>query len=218
MKPRSIYEIVLKNARLINMKFSRNYIQESIEILKALDLAQIEKLVVELSELKNRKGRLFILGVGGSAGHATHAVNDFRKICEIEAYAPTDNVAELTARINDEGWETVFINWLKISRIDADDAVFVFSVGGGNRQENISVNLIHAINYAKDVGARVLGIVGRDGGYTASEGDTVLVIPPLVFERVTPHTEGLCAVVWHLLVSHPILNIQKTKWESVEVK
>ncbi len=218
MKQRSIFEIVLKNARFVNMNFSRNYIQESIKILKALDLAQIEKLVVELSELKNRKGRLFILGVGGSAGHAAHAVNDFRKICEIEAYAPTDSVAELTARINDEGWETVFINWLKISRIDADDAVFVFSVGGGNRQENISVNLIHAINYAKDVGARVLGIVGRDGGYTASEGDAVLVIPPLVFERVTPHTEGLCAVVWHLLVSHPILNIQKTKWESVEVK
>lgn len=198
------------------MSFAEKYIHESIEILKSIDSTQIEKLVAELSQLKNRNGRLFILGVGGSASHANHAVNDFRKICEIEAYAPTDNVAELTARINDEGWETVFVSWLKTSRIDADDAVLIFSVGGGNKQENISVNLIHAINYAKEVGSRVFGIVGRDGGYTASKGDAVLVIPPLVSERVTPHTEGLCAVGWHLVVSHPALSIQKTKWESLE--
>src|SRR6185312_722487 len=167
-----------------------------------------------LAALRERGGRLFFLGVGGSAGNCSHAVNDFRKLAGIEAYAPTDNVSELTARTNDEGWETVFSEWLKISRLNSKDAVFVMSVGGGNLEKNISPNLVRALQHAKEVGATVLGIVGRDGGYTGTVGDVVVVVPTVNPETITPHTEAFQAVVWHLLVSHPSLKAKQTKWES----
>jgi D-sedoheptulose 7-phosphate isomerase len=171
-------------------------------------------MVQELVALRERGGRLFFLGVGGSAGNCSHAVNDFRKIVGIEAYAPTDNVSELTARTNDEGWHTIFREWLAISRLDADDAVFVFSVGGGNLEKNISPNLVGALQLAKEVGARILGVVGRDGGYTAKVGDVVVIVPTVNPDNVTPHSEAFQAVVWHLLVSHPALKARRTKWES----
>lgn len=195
--------------------FSQAYVDETVEILGRLDLAAVESVASSLADTRARGGRLFVLGVGGSAGHAGHAVNDFRKICGLEAYAPTDNVAELTARINDDGWDTAFSEWLKGSRLGPDDAVLVFSVGGGNREKNVSVNLVRAIEHATDVGATVLGIVGRDGGFTATSASACVVIPPMFEDRITPHTEGLCAVVWHLLVSHPLLAQSTTKWESV---
>lgn len=195
--------------------FTSNFLDETVSIVRQLDGDAIERLATGLGAVRNSGGRLFILGVGGSAGHAGHAVNDFRKICHLESYAPTDNVAELTARVNDDGWETSFSEWLKGSRIGAGDAVLVFSVGGGNREANVSVNLVRAIEVAVDVGAKVFGIVGRDGGFTAKSADACVVIPALYSDRVTPHTEGLCAVVWHLLVSHPALQLEGTKWESV---
>lgn len=195
--------------------FSQSYVDETIEILGRLDLAAVEAVAASLAGVRAAGGRLFVLGVGGSAGHAGHAVNDFRKICGLEAYAPTDNVAELTARINDDGWDTAFSEWLKGSRLGPDDAILVFSVGGGNREKNVSVNLVRAIEHATDVGATVLGIVGRDGGFTATSATACVVIPPMFDDRITPHTEGLCAVVWHLLVSHPLLAQSTTKWESV---
>lgn len=194
--------------------FAQRFLDESVAILRAINPAQLEALVNELEALRERGGRLFVLGVGGSAGHASHAVNDFRKLCGIEAYAPTDNVSELTARINDEGWESCFAAWLQVSRLRKEDALLIFSVGGGSRERGISVNLIAAAELARERGARVLGIVGRDGGYTARIGDAVVLIPPLSAERVTPHTEGLAAVVWHLLVSHPRLQRTATKWEG----
>jgi D-sedoheptulose 7-phosphate isomerase len=196
------------------MTFTSTYLAETSEILAAVDVSQIEGCVDGLAKVRARGGRLFILGVGGSAGHAGHAVNDFRKLCEFEAYAPTDNVSELTARVNDEGWETTFAAWLTGSRITDVDGVLVFSVGGGDEARNISPNLVRALELARSVGAAIFGIVGRDGGYTARVADAVIVIPPLVPERVTPHTEGLCAVVWHLLVSHPALARRPTRWES----
>lgn len=183
-----------------------------------MDTNQIEKIAAIVSKLRENDGRLFILGVGGSAGHAGHAVNDFRKICGVQAYAPTDNVSELTARANDEGWDTIFSEWLKVSKISSYDALLIFSVGGGNVDKNVSPNLVKAIDLATSVGAKVCGIVGRDGGYTAQKGDAVVVIPPLFESRITPHTEGLCAVVWHLLVSHPLLQLNTTMWESVANK
>jgi D-sedoheptulose 7-phosphate isomerase len=195
--------------------FSKRYLDEGIELLRRLDVASIEALADGLAGVRARGGRLFILGVGGSAGHAGHAVNDFRKICGIESYAPTDNVSELTARVNDEGWETCFSEWLRVSRLCATDAVLVFSVGGGNREKNVSVNLVRSLELAHEVGARIFGIVGRDGGYTRQMADACVVIPTVATERVTPHTEGFCAVVWHLLVSHPNLQQSATKWESV---
>lgn len=195
--------------------FTDQYLAETTEIIAALDHASIVAIVQGLAGTRAGGGRLFILGVGGSAGHASHAVNDFRKICGFEAYAPTDNVSELTARTNDEGWDTVFAEWLKGSRLAAGDALLVFSVGGGNKEKNVSVNLIQAIDLARQVGARVFGIVGATDGYTAENADACLVIPPLVTARRTPHTEGLAAVVWHLLVSHPALKVSETKWESV---
>ena len=198
-----------------NATFASAFLAESISILQQLDSAPIERMAAELAHVRAIGGRLFILGVGGSAGHASHAVNDFRKLCGFEAYAPTDNVSELTARANDEGWETCFSEWLRGSRINAKDAVLVFSVGGGSREKNVSVNLVRALETAAEAGARVFGIVGRDGGYTGQVADTCLVIPTVTSARVTPHTEGLCAVLWHLLVSHPILQIQPTKWETV---
>jgi D-sedoheptulose 7-phosphate isomerase len=175
----------------------------------------LEGLVDELCSLRARKGRLFILGVGGSAGNASHAVNDFRKIVGIEAYAPTDNVSELTARTNDEGWATVFEAWLRVSHLSDRDALLIFSVGGGNREKGVSPNLVSALEYAKEIGARVLGIVGRDGGYTAKVADACLIVPTVNAEHVTPHSEAFQAVIWHGLVSHPKLKEQETKWESV---
>src|SRR5262245_41211779 len=193
--------------------FASAYVAESVAILNSLDLDAVDRIAHALAAVRARNGRLFVLGVGGSAGHASHAVNDFRKLCDIEAYAPTDNVSELTARINDEGWETSLAGWLEVSRLGARDAVLVFSVGGGDVERNISSNLVRALELARKVGAEVYGIVGRDGGYTARTADAAVVIPPLLPDRVTPHTEGLCAVVWHLLVSHPALQQAGTKWE-----
>ena len=196
--------------------FSETFVREGIELLQKLDTATIEKAATGLAAVRDGGGRLFILGVGGSAGHASHAVNDFRKICGFEAYCPTDNVSELTARTNDEGWDTTFSEWLKGSRIGSKDAVLIFSVGGGNREKNVSVNLVRALELAKEVGAQVFGIVGKDGGYTKQVSNACVVIPTVSQERITPHTEGFCAVVWHLLVSHPALKVKQTKWESTK--
>lgn len=195
--------------------FSRAFLTESVEILQSLDTDEVERVVAGLARTRAGGGRLFILGVGGSAGHASHAVNDFRKICGMEAYTPTDNVSELTARTNDEGWETTFSAWLQGSRLSETDALLVFSVGGGDRERNVSVNLVRALELARDVGAPVFGVVGRDGGYTAKVADACVVIPPLFSDHITPHTEGLCAVVWHMMVTHPLLASQTTKWESL---
>lgn len=195
--------------------FSKTFLAETIEVISAIDASSIETTAKILRQVRDRGGRLFILGVGGSAGHASHAVNDFRKICGFEAYTPTDNASELTARINDEGWDSCFAEWLKGSRIGGKDGVLIFSVGGGNKEKNVSVNLVRALELAKSVKASVVGVVGKDGGYTKQVADACVVLPPLFSQRVTPHTEGLCAVVWHLLVSHPELKLQETKWESV---
>jgi len=195
--------------------FADGYIRETAEILEQVDTAEVERVAELLASVRQRGGRLFILGVGGSAGHASHAVNDFRKLCGFEAYAPTDNVSELTARTNDEGWDTTFEEWLRGSRIRGDDGLLVFSVGGGDAERGVSANLVRAIDLARAEGAAVTGIVGRDGGHTARVADACVVIPPLVADRITPHTEGLCAVLWHLLVSHPALQRSPTKWESV---
>lgn len=195
--------------------FASDYLREAIEVLGAVDVPAVERLAAALAGLRARGGRLFILGVGGSAGHAGHAVNDFRKLCGIEAYAPTDNVSELTARTNDEGWDTTFAEWLRGSHLRAEDGILVFSVGGGSAERQVSVNIVRAIDEAVLVGASVFGIVGRDGGYTAQKADVAVVVPPLFPDRVTPHTEGLCAVLWHLLVSHPALQERSTRWESV---
>jgi len=194
------------------------YLQEVCEISQKLDRAIIEKLVEQLVQVRARKGRLFLLGVGGSAANASHAVNDFRKIAGIECYAPTDNVSELTARTNDEGWPTVFSAWLEISQLSDRDALFIFSVGGGNLEKNISPNLVEAVKLAKNRGAAVLGIVGRDGGYTAKVGDAVVIVPTVSPDRITPHSEAFQAVVWHLLVSHPKISQAQTKWESATAK
>ncbi|HMD47204.1 MAG TPA: SIS domain-containing protein [Acidimicrobiales bacterium] len=194
--------------------FAGSFLAESVAVLSALDPDQIERCAAGLAEVRRRGGRLFILGVGGSAGHASHAVNDFRKICGFEAYAPTDNVSELTARINDEGWDSAFAEWLIGSRLSPDDGILVFSVGGGDVERGVSVNLVRALQLAGERGASIFGVVGRDGGYTATVADACVVVPPLFPDRVTPHTEGLAAVVWHLLVSHPALAVRPTKWES----
>ena len=199
-----------------DVSFSQSFLNEGIELLQKLDAASIEKAAAGLAAARDRGGRLFILGVGGSAGHASHAVNDFRKICGWEAYAPTDNVSELTARTNDEGWDTTFIEWLKTSRLGKNDAVLVFSVGGGNREKNVSVNLVRAMEHAGEVGAKVFSIVGRDGGFAKQASEACVIIPTIHGDRVTPHTEGFAAVVWHLLVSHPLLQKTKTKWESTK--
>jgi D-sedoheptulose 7-phosphate isomerase len=195
------------------MTYTEDFLSDSRKIIDLLDRDAIERMAGQLAAVRSRGGRLFILGSGGGAGHASHAVNDFRKIAGIEAYSPTDNVSELTARVNDEGWETSYSNWLRVSRIDRSDAVLVFSVGGGDSARGISVNLIRCIELAREVGATVLGIVGRDGGYTAAVGEAV-VIPPVNSDTVTPQTEGLQAVIWHLLVSHPAVRQASAKWES----
>jgi D-sedoheptulose 7-phosphate isomerase len=197
-------------------EFVRTYLDESVRLLNSLDVAEVDALARGLGSVRDGGGRLFILGVGGSAGHASHAVNDFRKICGFEAYAPTDNVSELTARINDEGWDTSFSEWLRVSRLGSSDALFIFSVGGGSREKNVSPNLVRALELAGEVGAKVFGVVGKDGGATKRAAQACVVIPPLYPDRITPHTEGLAAVVWHLLVSHPALKRRSTRWESVK--
>ena len=184
-------------------------------VVDRLNVSEIEKMIKLLSELRKESGRLFFLGVGGGAGNASHAVNDFRKICGIESYTPSDNVSELSARVNDEGWDTVFVNWLKISKLTHSDGVFVFSVGGGNFEKNISVNLVHALRYAREVGATIFGVVGRDGGFTAEVADACVIIPTFNKETVTPHTESFQSVIWHLIVSHPEMKVSEMKWESV---
>ena len=195
--------------------FADGFLAESIDVLSAVDRNAIEECASGLAAVRERGGRLFILGVGGSAGHASHAVNDFRKIAGFEAYAPTDNVSELTARVNDEGWDTTFSEWLRGSRLRSEDALLIFSVGGGNREANVSANLVRALELAIERGASIFGIVGRDGGFTAKVADACVIIPPLYPDHTTPHTEGLCAVVWHLLVSHPAVAQHATKWESM---
>ncbi len=197
------------------MTFSDAFVEESIDVLRSIDTGLIEQLAEGLAAARDRDGRLFILGVGGSAGHASHAVNDFRKICGFEAYTPTDNVSELTARTNDEGWDTTFAEWLKGSRLSSRDALLVFSVGGGNAEKGVSTNLVVALQLARERGASIFGVVGRDGGTTAKLADACVVIPPLYGDHITPHTEGLCAVLWHLLVSHPALARAATRWESL---
>ncbi len=192
--------------------FTAQYLQETIAILERFNTDTVEQLALALATVRKNEGRLFILGVGGSAAHASHAVNDFRKICGIEAYTPTDNVSELTARTNDEGWENSFNEWLRISKLAQADAVLVFSVGGGNLEKNISPNIVKSLVYARKQGAKIFGIVGRDGGFTKEIADLCVVVPSIFSERVTPHTEGLCAVIWHLLVSHPLLQVSPTKW------
>jgi D-sedoheptulose 7-phosphate isomerase len=189
-----------------------NYFHQISMVSDKIDKNQIEKLVKILIKIRNKKGRIFFLGMGGSASNCSHAVNDFRKICEIECYAPTDNVSELTARINDDGWESALANWLKVSNLNSRDAIFIMSVGGGNKKKNVSVNLIKAIEFAKKKSARILGIVGRDGGYTKKVGDDVILIPTIDKKLVTPYCESFHSIVWHCLVSHPLLQIKKMKW------
>jgi D-sedoheptulose 7-phosphate isomerase len=198
------------------MSYAKQHLSEARAIIDGIDVAAVERVVDVLDGRRARGGRLFFLGVGGSAANASHAVNDFRKIAGFEAYAPTDNVSELTARTNDDGWPSVFVEWLRTSRLRADDAVFVLSVGGGNLEKNVSPNLVSALRLAKDVGAAVVGVVGRDGGYTRQVADACVLVPTVNDGNVTPHTEAFQAVVWHLLVSHPKLKRAQTKWESTK--
>ena len=194
--------------------YTAAYLDEAIEIIRRIDRAQIDAMVEVIRRVRGAGGRLFFLGVGGSAGNCSHAVNDFRKIAGVEAYAPTDNVSELTARINDDGWEGVFASWLEVSRLSPKDALFIFSVGGGNLEKNVSPNLVRAVQLAKRIGAAVIGVVGRDGGYTAQAADACVVVPTVNAATITPHTEAFHAVVWHLIVTHPTLKANETKWES----
>lgn len=196
------------------MIYSRQHLNESIEIIKKIDTAPIERMADFLAEVKKDGGRIFFLGVGGSAGNCSHAVNDFRKIVGIESYAPTDNVSELTARTNDEGWTSIFVEWLKVSKLHSRDLLFIFSVGGGNLEKNISPNLVEALKFAKGIGAKIIGVIGRDGGYTAQVADACVIVPTVNSENITPHSEAFQAVIWHLLVSHPKLKSNQTKWES----
>ena len=198
------------------MSFAKEFLAEVQQVTAQLDANAIEKCADELAKIRERGGRLFILGVGGSAANASHAVNDFRKICGFEAYAPTDNVSELTARTNDDGWATIFVEWLKGSRLNAKDGLLIFSVGGGNLEKNVSPNLVSAIQLAKKAGAAVVGIVGREGGFTAKEATACVIVPTVNPTHVTPHSEAFQAVVWHLLVSHPKLKVGQTKWESTK--
>ena len=207
-----------KGARSMEPQFTQVFFEETIGAIKGINTEHVEAMAEGLASVRKAGGRLFILGVGGSAGHASHAVNDFRKICGFEAYCPTDNVSELTARINDDGWDTCLSGWLDGSRLNEKDGLLVFSVGGGNREKNVSVTLIRALELAVDRKAKIFGIVGKDGGFTKTVADACVLVPVISDKRITPHTEGLCAVVWHLLVSHPSLQIKETKWESVAKK
>jgi len=200
------------------MNYSKKHLTEAINIINRIDSDKIENIVKIIKKVKNKKGRIFFLGVGGSAGNCSHAVNDFRKIVGIESYAPTDNVSELTARTNDEGWNSVFVEWLKVSKLNKNDLIFVFSVGGGNVQKKISVNLVEALKYGKTKKCNIVGVVGKDGGYTASVSSSCLIIPIVNNKTITPHTEAFQAVVWHLIVSHPELKSKETKWESISKK
>jgi D-sedoheptulose 7-phosphate isomerase len=200
------------------MSYSAQHLKETAEIVAKINPADCDKCVAELRAVREHGGRLFMLGVGGSAANASHAVNDFRKIAGIETYAPTDNVSELTARTNDEGWASVFVEWLRVSKLNSKDCLFILSVGGGNLEKNVSPNLVSAIQLAKEVGARVIGIVGKDGGYTAKQADACVIVPTVNPNNVTPHSEAFQAVIWHLFVSHPDLKINQTKWESVTAK
>lgn len=197
------------------MTFTKDFLAEAVAVLDALDTDVVETVAQGLADTREREGRLFILGVGGSAGHASHAVNDFRKICGLEAYTPTDNVSELTARANDEGWDTTFVEWLKGSRLNERDSLLVFSVGGGNAAKNVSTNIVSALQLGKERRCGIYGIVGRDGGATAELADACVIIPPLYPDHITPLTEGLCALIWHLLVTHPALAKVSTRWESL---
>ncbi|HSV18762.1 MAG TPA: SIS domain-containing protein [Casimicrobiaceae bacterium] len=197
------------------MSYARHHLDEATQIIARMDAEAIERVADVLANVKADGGRLFFLGVGGSAGNCSHAVNDFRKIVGIESYAPTDNVSELTARTNDEGWASVFVEWLKVSKLGPRDGVFVFSVGGGNLEKNVSPNLVSALKLAKEVGAKVVGVVGRDGGYTAKVADACVIVPTVNADTITPHSEAFQGVIWHLLVSHPKLKANQTKWESV---
>ncbi len=196
------------------MSYAEQHLNEALEIIRRIDIGAIEKMADLLVTVKAEGGRIFFLGVGGSAGNCSHAVNDFRKIVGIESYAPTDNVSELTARTNDEGWATIFVGWLQTSKLTAKDALFILSVGGGNLEKNISPNLVEALKYAQTVGAKVAGVVGRDGGYTAQVADVCVIVPTVNPDTITPHSEAFQAVIWHLLVSHPKLKVNQTKWES----
>jgi D-sedoheptulose 7-phosphate isomerase len=197
------------------MTYTEKHLNEARQIIESIDAEAIEDMVKFLAQVRTNGGRLFFLGVGGSAGNCSHAVNDFRKIVGVESYAPTDNVSELTARTNDDGWDTVFVEWLKTSRLNEKDAVFVFSVGGGDLKKNVSPNLVRALQYAKAMGAGITGVVGRDGGFTATVADVCVIVPTVNSETITPHAEAFQAVVWHLLVSHPGLKVSETKWESI---
>jgi len=196
--------------------YSKRHLTEAIQIIEKIDDSEIEKIAGIIAVTKKNNGRLFFLGVGGSAGNASHAVNDFRKIVGIESYAPTDNVSEITARTNDEGWDTIFSEWLKISKLNSNDTLFIFSVGGGDIEKNISPNLVKALQLAQERGSKIIGIVGRDGGYTAKVADAMVVVPVINSETITPHTEALQAVIWHLLISHPLLKEKQSKWESIQ--
>lgn len=196
------------------MSYTQQHLNESMEIIQKIDVGAIEKITDLLAQVKTDGGRIFFLGVGGSAGNCSHAVNDFRKIVGIESYAPTDNVSELTARTNDEGWASIFVEWLKVSKLTAKDMLFIFSVGGGNLEKNISPNLVEALKLAKTIGSKVVGVVGRDGGYTAQVADACVIVPTVNSENITPHSEAFQGVIWHLLVSHPKLKANETKWES----
>ena len=197
------------------MNYTDKHLLESIEIIKKIQSSKIENIIDIILNVKKNSGRIFFLGVGGSAGNCSHAVNDFRKILGIESYAPTDNVSELTARTNDEGWNSIFSEWLKVSNLSKNDLIFIFSVGGGSKEKNISTNLIEALNYGKSIGTKVVGVIGRDGGYTAKVADACVIVPTVNEKNITPHTEAFQAVIWHLIVSHPKLKLNETKWESV---
>ena len=197
------------------MSFSETFLAEVQEVARRLDTSALEQMAALLAKIRDENGRLFVLGVGGSAANASHAVNDFRKIVGMETYAPTDNVSELTARTNDDGWATIFESWLRVSRLNRRDGILVLSVGGGSLDKQVSPNLVSALGYARSVGAKIIGIVGRDGGYTASVADAYVIIPTVNASHVTPHSEAFQAVVWHLLVSHPILKVAQTRWESI---
>lgn len=196
------------------MSYSKQHLQETVSVVQGIDPEAVEHLVSKIVEVKEAQGRIFFLGVGGSAGNASHAVNDFRKIAMIEAYSPADNVSELTARTNDEGWDTTFVEWLRMSKLSSRDALFVLSVGGGDLERNVSPNIVRAVQLGKSVNARILGVVGRDGGYTASVGDAVVLVPTVNPSNITPHAESMQGVIWHLIVSHPLIKEAETKWES----
>ena len=198
------------------MSFSEKYLEECIQICSAINSNEIEEMADLINSVRSTNGRIFFLGVGGGAGHASHAVNDFRKICNIESYAPTDNVSELTARVNDDGWDTCYVNWLKGSNLSEKDLLFVFSVGGGNLEKNISVNILKSLELAQEIGSKICGVVGRDGGYTKKVANVCIVVPTVNEENITPHTEAFQAVIWHLLVAHPLLLANEMKWESVK--